>query len=172
MTKAELREQLCVEEDCTFGSSQMIKFGMGVMYAMYGYEIPDDLYPLPTSKYLGEQYRGADAPAWMVRLWASTAMIQLHQTDLQVFGTEFSTWFSEKKLHATVENLCSVVFVMNGVVWGNPTRCTQCGKLMEPNTICVPCWNIHAPLFGLDTWTKHKRLKIDRGSIWDKFQVP
>jgi hypothetical protein len=175
MTEKQLRTLMMEEEDCTFGSIQMIRFGHGVFYAMHGFEIPPDLYPLPTSKYLGKYYANSNAPIWMVRLWASNAMIQMHQTALDMFETHFDLWFPEKKLHAQTENFCSVAFVTQGVTWGEPTRCTQCGKLMEVNTICAPCWLIYAPQMGLTRedlkkWSKERGLKICFKSIWAGFK--
>lgn len=174
-TKEELDDELFEELSCSFGSTQIIKFGFGIEYAMHGFDIPEDLYPLPTSKYLAEQYKSSSAESWQIMLWATTAMIQLHQRDLSCFDTSFNLWFPEKKLHKTIESFASCVFVLNGVVTGE-LRCTQCGqKLNEENIICFPCWKYWAPHTGLkvddiDRWAKEKNLKVAYTSIWDNFK--
>lgn len=174
MTTKEL-QQICFEEESnSFGSLQMIKFGFGILYATHGFDIPAEYYPLPTSKYLGEMYRNSKAPLWMLRLWASNSMIQLHQSAMESMNVTFNLWFPEKLLHQEIETFCSTVFVTQGVTFGDPSRCTQCGKLMAENTICAPCWRIYAPLIGLshklEEWSIEKKLKIDYHSIWKDFE--
>lgn len=57
MTKKHLWSLYKEELACVMGSTQMIKFGFGLKFAIEGYEIPEELYPLPTSKYLAGQYK-------------------------------------------------------------------------------------------------------------------
>jgi len=176
MPEEELHKQY--QEDVTLihGSVQMIKFAYGLKFAIHGYEIPEEFYPLETTKYLAEQYQGCEAvPIWMLALWGGTAMVQLHESDLFNFAVEFNTWSSEKLLHHYKEPFCSEVLVSRGVVYGknNRTRCTQCGKLMAENHICIPCYNMLMNKYGIpvETWAKELSLKLDGSWIWTDFQI-
>lgn len=158
---------------CALSSNQMIDFASGVIFAMHGFEIPKEYYPLPSSKWLGKQYAGTDIEFWQVALWSMGAMIQTHMTDLGAFGVEFDTWKRERSLHQQpMEPFATYCFVTNGVVrnTGAGTRCTYCGKRMGINTICAPCYKSIDP-FNVDIveWAKSKNLAIDYISIWDGF---
>jgi hypothetical protein len=92
---------------------------------------------------------------------------------MDMMGVKFDLFFSEKKLHKLAENFCSILFVVNGVVTLH-NRCSQCGKKMQQNTICYPCWKIFAPHAGLDVgdldeWAKNKQLSISYTSVWDGY---
>lgn len=178
VTEQELRRELIEDLACTFGSTQIIKFGYGIKFAMHNFPIPEDLYPLPTTKYLGEQYQGTDVPMNVLCLWGTTAMIQLHTRDLDNFGCQFDIWFSEKRLYQTLETFASMIFVTQGVVMNSidTLRCSQCGKKMNANSICIPCWKIQALRCGLDVnsyenWAARKQLALDSNSIWDDYHL-
>ncbi len=176
MSEEELHKQY--QEDVTLihGSAQMIKFAYGLKFGIHGYKIPEEFYPLETTKYLAEQYSGCETvPIWTLALWGGTAMVQLHESDLFSFKVEFNTWASEKKFHQASEVFCSEYLVGRGIVYciNNQTRCTQCGKLMEENTICIPCFNMFYNKYSIqvEDWAKELNLKLDGSWIWTDFQM-
>lgn len=176
MTQEQLHANYFEDSTLIHGSAQMLKFAYGLKFAIEGHKIPPEFYPLETTYYLAEQYTGTNAEIWMLALWGGTAMVQLHESDLYTFGVEFNTWSSEKLLHDYKEPFCSEVLVSRGVVFcsNKQERCTQCGKLMRANHVCIPCYNM---LFGskygipVEDWAKELNLELDGSWIWTDYQM-
>lgn len=167
MTKGQIASLYMEEESQLLGSSQMLSFAFGVLYAMHGHDIPPKHYPTEHTKFLAEQWKGLDIPVWMIAMWGARSFAHLHKKAMTDFGCEFDTWFSENRLLNPSETLASEYMVSNGGTFRGE-RCSQCGKTMSDKRLCAPCFSL---IMNLDPyeWAKFKNLTPDESTIWDHF---
>lgn len=144
MSELALRAWLSEEESLVRGSSQIFRFTAGIVYAMYGFDVPDGHYPGELTRRLAAEFRGkwdVRMPFWQLEIWAMNRVLEDQIEAMEGFGCRFDTWSSERALLSPIEAWLSVLLVVEGATLSTPAGlvCTQCGRDRLEGEVCQEC---------------------------------